>query len=170
MYPPSGAEKPSAHKLGPVAQRSEQGTHNPLVVGSNPTGPTSSNSIKSIENEQVMGKFWGNCFRLILGELGSFRSFMVAKVATKSHRWNPDYPAVSLDSGRRQTICASTETQIYDLISNFQRWRWFLCVLFSTRPARLFPAERAHAVSGASLRAMRLGAPYGFVNGGKGLL
>ena len=25
---------------GPVAQRSEQGTHNPLVVGSNPTGPT----------------------------------------------------------------------------------------------------------------------------------
>ena len=27
--------------LGPVAQRLEQGTHNPLVVGSNPTGPTS---------------------------------------------------------------------------------------------------------------------------------
>jgi uncharacterized protein len=26
--------------LGPVAQRLEQGTHNPLVVGSNPTGPT----------------------------------------------------------------------------------------------------------------------------------
>ena len=27
--------------IGPVAQRLEQGTHNPLVVGSNPTGPTS---------------------------------------------------------------------------------------------------------------------------------
>ena len=26
-------------QLGPVAQRLEQGTHNPLVVGSNPTGP-----------------------------------------------------------------------------------------------------------------------------------
>ena len=26
--------------LGPVAQWLEQGTHNPLVVGSNPTGPT----------------------------------------------------------------------------------------------------------------------------------
>ena len=26
--------------LGPLAQRLEQGTHNPLVVGSNPTGPT----------------------------------------------------------------------------------------------------------------------------------
>ena len=26
--------------IGPVAQRLEQGTHNPLVVGSNPTGPT----------------------------------------------------------------------------------------------------------------------------------
>jgi hypothetical protein len=25
---------------GPLAQRLEQGTHNPLVVGSNPTGPT----------------------------------------------------------------------------------------------------------------------------------
>jgi hypothetical protein len=24
---------------GPIAQRLEQGTHNPLVVGSNPTGP-----------------------------------------------------------------------------------------------------------------------------------
>ena len=27
-------------KQGAVAQRLEQGTHNPLVVGSNPTGPT----------------------------------------------------------------------------------------------------------------------------------
>src|SRR5262249_56944495 len=27
---------------GPVAQRSEQGTHNPLVPGSNPGGPTTS--------------------------------------------------------------------------------------------------------------------------------
>ncbi len=26
--------------FGPVAQWLEQGTHNPLVVGSNPTGPT----------------------------------------------------------------------------------------------------------------------------------
>jgi hypothetical protein len=28
---------------GAVAQRLEQGTHNPLVVGSNPTGPTMGN-------------------------------------------------------------------------------------------------------------------------------
>ena len=27
-------------KKGPVAQRLEQGTHNPLVGGSNPSGPT----------------------------------------------------------------------------------------------------------------------------------
>ena len=33
---------------GPVAQRLEQGTHNPLVVGSNPTGPTTLTSILSI--------------------------------------------------------------------------------------------------------------------------
>src|SRR5258707_2559909 len=30
----------STHPNGPVAQRLEQRTHNPLVVGSNPTGPT----------------------------------------------------------------------------------------------------------------------------------
>ena len=30
----------SSNLHGPVAQRLEQGTHNPLVVGSNPTGPT----------------------------------------------------------------------------------------------------------------------------------
>ena len=28
-------------QFGPLAQRLEQRTHNPLVVGSNPTGPTS---------------------------------------------------------------------------------------------------------------------------------
>ena len=33
---------------GPVAQRLEQGTHNPLVVGSNPTGPTILKSLSSI--------------------------------------------------------------------------------------------------------------------------
>ena len=34
--------------IGPVAQRLEQGTHNPLVVGSNPTGPTTLTSLSSI--------------------------------------------------------------------------------------------------------------------------
>ena len=33
------AEDRHSHK-GPVAQRLEQGTHNPLVGGSNPSGPT----------------------------------------------------------------------------------------------------------------------------------
>ena len=32
--------KPLILKVGPVAQRLEQGTHNPLVGGSNPSGPT----------------------------------------------------------------------------------------------------------------------------------
>jgi len=35
----TGAVKNAILKQGPVAQRSEQWTHNPLVVGSNPTGP-----------------------------------------------------------------------------------------------------------------------------------
>ena len=34
-----GKRSKSKHQ-GPVAQWSEQGTHNPLVVGSIPTGPT----------------------------------------------------------------------------------------------------------------------------------
>ena len=34
--------------IGPVAQRLEQGTHNPLVVGSNPTGPTILKSLSSM--------------------------------------------------------------------------------------------------------------------------
>ena len=39
---------------GPVAQRLEQGTHNPLVVGSNPTGPTMLRMSKSeSEGESV---------------------------------------------------------------------------------------------------------------------
>jgi hypothetical protein len=32
-------ETPILLVRGPIAQRLEQGTHNPLVVGSNPTGP-----------------------------------------------------------------------------------------------------------------------------------
>lgn len=32
--------RPHQQFYGPVAQRSEQRTHNPLVVGSNPTGTT----------------------------------------------------------------------------------------------------------------------------------
>ena len=38
--PEPGAYYPFYFLSGPVAQRLEQGTHNPLVVGSNPSGPT----------------------------------------------------------------------------------------------------------------------------------
>ena len=38
----------SVSSFGPVAQRLEQGTHNPLVVGSNPTGPTTLTSLSTI--------------------------------------------------------------------------------------------------------------------------
>ena len=40
--PEPGAYYPFSFLSGPVAQRLEQGTHNPLVVGSNPSGPTNS--------------------------------------------------------------------------------------------------------------------------------
>ena len=42
----------SACNAGPVAQRLEQGTHNPLAGGSNPSGPTI--QIKSIERISLL--------------------------------------------------------------------------------------------------------------------
>ena len=39
---PSRSELSCRPENGPLAQRLEQGTHNPLVVGSNPTRPTTS--------------------------------------------------------------------------------------------------------------------------------
>ena len=40
----------STDSLGPVAQRLEQGTHNPLVGGSNPSGPTRLTTIGKTQN------------------------------------------------------------------------------------------------------------------------
>ena len=37
---PGTPGSPQSNVTGPVAQRLEQWTHNPLVVGSNPTGPS----------------------------------------------------------------------------------------------------------------------------------
>ena len=41
---------------GPVAQRSEQRTHNPLVPGSNPGGPT--NCFQWLSLFLLTGRFW----------------------------------------------------------------------------------------------------------------
>ena len=40
--------------VGPVAQRLEQRTHNPLVLGSNPSGPT--NCLSEIPHESNYGQ------------------------------------------------------------------------------------------------------------------
>ena len=45
--------------IGPVAQRLEQGTHNPLVVGSNPTGPTILKSLSSMGKGFFIPSFLG---------------------------------------------------------------------------------------------------------------
>ena len=39
---------------GPVAQRLEQGTHNPLVGGSNPSGPTNLSTLLINNMRQTM--------------------------------------------------------------------------------------------------------------------
>ena len=45
--------------IGPVAQRLEQGTHNPLVVGSNPTGPTILKSLSLMGKDFFVTGFLG---------------------------------------------------------------------------------------------------------------
>lgn len=50
---------------GSVAQGLEQGTHNPLVVGSKPTGPTN-NTLNNLIIYQVLVKTQKNRFFLIL--------------------------------------------------------------------------------------------------------
>jgi hypothetical protein len=42
------------YENGPVAQRLEQGTHNPLVPGSNPGGPSS----ESFQGRYALGLFF----------------------------------------------------------------------------------------------------------------
>jgi hypothetical protein len=44
-------------RCGPVAQRLEQGTHNPLVAGSNPAGPTTF----AVRQEEAPPPWGGNC-------------------------------------------------------------------------------------------------------------
>ena len=47
----------SGTKTGPLAQRLEQGTHNPLVVGSNPTGPNSDGECQEVTKACVYKGF-----------------------------------------------------------------------------------------------------------------
>ena len=47
----------SVNKTGPLAQRLEQGTHNPLVVGSNPTGPNSDGECQEVTKACVYKGF-----------------------------------------------------------------------------------------------------------------
>jgi hypothetical protein len=50
------------HHVGPVAQWLEQGTHNPLVGGSNPSGPT--RSLKTFVKEVLRLAYARSGFRL----------------------------------------------------------------------------------------------------------
>ena len=43
--------------VGPLAQRSEQRTHNPLVEGSNPSGPTKANPCEIYIDTQERGPY-----------------------------------------------------------------------------------------------------------------
>ena len=78
---------------GPVAQRLEQGTHNPLVVGSNPTGPTIQKSLPSIAKVfdfRVLGKGYSeglfpHLFRKATFLQNDISAFEVEKTKRKQH-------------------------------------------------------------------------------------
>ena len=50
--------------IGPLAQWLEQGTHNPLVVGSNPTGPTNSTAYG------ILGRLPGRVLTPVIDHVG----------------------------------------------------------------------------------------------------
>src|ERR1700694_5711382 len=54
MLPCCGIPRATFKKAGPLAQRLEPRTHNPLVVGSNPTGPT--NTCGSVNRSQQISE------------------------------------------------------------------------------------------------------------------
>lgn len=84
---------------GPVAQRLEQGTHNPLVVGSNPTGPT------FWRKKRVRMAF---CVRLGLDIPGKFSGIlrMAKKTASVKDKFNKtqilEHIAGSTELSRKQ--------------------------------------------------------------------
>ena len=61
VYPLNSLGVRCCKRAGPVAQRSEQRTHNPLVLGSNPSGPT--NVFKKFRHYDIPVVF----FRLRIG-------------------------------------------------------------------------------------------------------
>jgi hypothetical protein len=66
-------------EFGPLAQRLEQRTHNPLVVGSNPTGPTRNNLVQT---EDIGNRFVPNAW--------------VTPTSPVTHFWSLGAIAVSL--------------------------------------------------------------------------
>jgi hypothetical protein len=61
LYPDRVRQVNSTPILGPIAQRLEQRTHNPLVLGSNPSGPTIGNQRVRRANSFVLKRLSGFC-------------------------------------------------------------------------------------------------------------
>jgi hypothetical protein len=88
--PPAGRLSVSPGSPGPVAQRLEQWTHNPLVAGSNPAGPTKNawnghftpHSASNLGQVRVMLPHRGYPCRPFVGH--AFRLFEKSILATTS--------------------------------------------------------------------------------------
>ena len=78
---------------GPVAQRSEQGTHNPLVGGSNPSGPTRiisciSNKVRYLQ-ENIILPF--SILALRTSIWPSFGMVSVRDAVKRAAQWQPSF-------------------------------------------------------------------------------
>ena len=99
---------------GPLAQRLEQGTHNPLVAGSNPAGPTSS-------------KRAGQALRMpdLLGIVGVFPAGLGVHGERMGTVWE-EIPTIPDDSARGPTshdaLLVSPLLQLLAFLTGEQRY------------------------------------------------
>src|SRR5258708_33263925 len=88
---------------GLVAQRLEQRTHNPLVPGSNPGGPTKTFWLSSAPLQPFNKSVANRCVRLVAGLCESqvilFKNKRLAKNCGAWHFWQSDCPLRGSSSG-----------------------------------------------------------------------
>jgi hypothetical protein len=70
--------------VGPLAQRLEQRTHNPLVEGSNPSGPTNSSTTQSRRGQRRAARvLWSRKFQLTKPRLSCSSAFYLTLIVPR---------------------------------------------------------------------------------------
>ncbi len=121
---------------GPVAQRLEQGTHNPLVGGSNPSGPTIESRI--YDKTSSLGSIW----RYLWGYFGAMsvceQFFHAADIISQGHRGLGEGLSTKVVDSDRRGAAGSNQVVAIGVSGSGRRWRG-VCELGAswTRPGRV---------------------------------